>query len=61
MCASDFLDGTPNCSRVSACLTGARMVGDLDDPASDISRKIAEKNAQTLSGFGTSPKIYYVR
>ena len=61
MCASDFLDGTPNCSCVSACLTGARMVGDLDDPTSDISKKIAEKNAQTLSGYGTSPKIYYVR
>ena len=60
LCASDFLDGTPNCSCVSACLTNCRMVGDLDDPNSEISRAIVELNALSLTG-DPKAKIYYVR
>ena len=61
LCASDFTDGTPNCSCVSACLTDARMVGDLDDPNSEISKAIVELNAQPLAGDLTKSKLFYVR
>lgn len=61
LCAVDFLDGTPNCSCVSACLTNCRMVGDLDDPTSDISKAIVEKNAQPLNANLSAAKIFYVR
>lgn len=61
LCAAQLLeDGTPNCSCVSACLTGCRMVGDLDDPDSEISQAILKLNAQPLTG-DPNAKIYYVR
>lgn len=59
LCAAEFGD-EPNCSCVSACLTGARMVGDLDDPTSEISKAIVALNAQPLTG-DPKAKIFYVR
>ena len=53
--------GTKMCSCVEACLTGARMFGDLDDPDSDISKEIVATNAQPIAGDLTESKIYYVR
>lgn len=60
LCASDFGEDEPNCSCVSACLTHARMVGDLDDPESEISKAIVAMNAQPLTG-DPKAKIFYVR
>ena len=53
--------GTKMCSCVEACLTGARMFGDLDDPASDISKEIVAMNAQPIAGDLTKAKVFYVR
>lgn len=53
--------GTKMCSCVEACLTGARMFGDLDDPESAISQEIAKTNAQPIAGDLTKSKVFYVR
>ena len=45
---------------VTCCPTRARTFGDLDDPDSDVSRLIREKNAyQLLPERGTNPKVHY--
>lgn len=61
LCTVAALDGTPMCSCVEACLTGARIFGDLDDPNSEVSRAIANLNALPLAGDLTKSKIFYVR
>ncbi len=53
--------GTKMCTCVEACLTGARLFGDLDDPDSEISREIIATGAQPLKGDLTKAKVYYVR
>ena len=53
--------GAKMCSCVEACLTGARMFGDLDDPDSDISKEIVATNAQPIAGDLTKSKVFYVR
>ena len=53
--------GTKMCTCVEACLTGARIFGDLDDPNSEIVKEIARTNAQPIAGDLTKSKIYYVR
>ena len=53
--------GTKMCSCVEACLTNARIFGDLDDPESDISKEIAATNAQPIAGDLTKSKVFYVR
>ncbi len=50
---------TPACDLV--CPVGARVFGDLDDPNSEVSKKISEKNAKPIKEeFGTKPQVYYV-
>jgi Fe-S-cluster-containing dehydrogenase component len=50
---------TPACDLV--CPVQARMFGDIDDPNSDIAKRIRETNAvQLRKQFGTSPQVYYV-
>jgi phenylacetyl-CoA:acceptor oxidoreductase subunit 1 len=52
-------DATPAC--VVACPTGARMFGDLNDPNSPISQKLAKTHSKRLrEEMGTSPRVYYV-
>ena len=61
LCAAELsAQGAPNCSCVSACLTGCRMVGDLDTPDSDIAQAVVSLNARTLTGDPRAT-IYYVR
>lgn len=60
-CTVSAEDGVKMCSCVEACLTGARMFGDLDDPDSEISKAIVELNARPIAGKLTEAKIYYVR
>lgn len=46
---------------VTACPTGVRIFGDLDDPNSELSLAIAETGAQPIAGDLTKAKLYYVR
>ena len=52
---------TPSNTCVTACVTGCRIFGDLDDPECELSRAIVEKNAQPIMGDLTKSKIFYVR
>ena len=61
LCAVSGVDGSHGCTCVDVCPTQARLVGDLDDPDSEISRTIARRNAQPLSAGLTKAKIYYAR
>ena len=46
---------------VQTCITKSRWFGDLDDPDSEISRKIRELGARPLKEeYGTHPSVYYV-
>jgi len=52
-------DATPMCA--VACIANAIVFGDLDDPASRVSRLILERRAQVLMPeCGTTPSVYYV-
>ena len=52
-------DATPAC--VVTCPTGARMFGDLNNPESIVSKKLAESSYYRLrEGLGTNPRVYYL-
>jgi phenylacetyl-CoA:acceptor oxidoreductase subunit 1 len=52
-------DATPMCA--VACIAGAIVFGDLDDPESRASRMVAELGAVPLMPeCGTAPSVYYV-
>lgn len=60
-CASRLDEGLrPSCAE--GCLTGAIMFGDLDDPASDVSRALSEPRVRLRlrEELGTRPSIYYL-
>ncbi len=47
---------------VASCPTHALIFGDLDDPDSEISRRIREKNARPLKPkFKTRPRVFYTK
>ena len=49
------------CSCVEACLTNARIFGDLDDPDSEVSKLLASREyTQLHTEFGTKPSVYYL-
>lgn len=46
---------------VDVCPTGARVFGDLDDPASEVTRLVENEGAvQLLADLGTEPNVFYV-
>ena len=52
-------EATPSC--VNTCQARALTFGDLDDPNSEVSKIIREKNAfQLHPEYGTDPSIYYI-
>ena len=59
LCKERTDDGDePMC--VVCCPTHARIFGDLDDPNSEVSRAIRERNGYVLlPEQGTSPKVHY--
>lgn len=60
LCAHRVIRGEePAC--VKACVYGARVFGDVNDPHSEVSKLIARKHGQVLlAELGTKPAIYYV-
>ena len=48
-------------SCVTACPTGARIFGDLDDPDCELVKEIAATHAAPIAGDLTKSKVYYVR
>ena len=58
---SNYTSGTEMCSCVTACPTGARIFGDLDDPLSDIAKKVADVGGEALfADLGLNPSVLYV-
>ena len=59
LCAQRIDQGQqPFC--VDACVWGARVFGDLNDPNSELSKAIAERHgAPALAELGTKPSVYY--
>lgn len=52
-------EATPAC--VNICMCKARVFGDLEDPESNVSRLIRERNGYCLHPeFSTRPSIYYI-
>jgi len=52
-------EATPMCA--VACIAGAIVFGDLDDPASRVSRLIKERGAvQLMPELGTQPSVFYL-
>jgi tetrathionate reductase subunit B len=46
---------------VLACPVGARIIGDLNDPESEISRIIGENRVAVLKPeLGNEPRVYYL-
>ena len=60
-CAVQTENGTTSCTCVEACVWLARIFGDLDDPNSELSKAIVERDAHPIAGDLTRAKIYYVR
>lgn len=61
-CADRVAKGKPP-SCVEKCPGGAIVFGDLDDPASDVSKKIISAKAKPLIAkmAATKPKVYYIK
>ena len=52
-------DATPAC--VNVCPVNARLFGDLNDPASPVSRALAVRRSFRLrEDLGTNPRVYYI-
>ena len=52
-------DATPVC--VNSCIAGALHFGDVEDPASNVSRLLAENHFFRMhEELGTGPSIYYL-
>lgn len=60
-CAHRLAEGRPPAC-VETCPTGARAFGDLDDPASDVSRAVAEAGRVDVltPATGAEPHLFYL-
>ncbi len=58
---SNYEHGTQMSTCVTACPTGVRIFGDLDDPDSELVQEINRTHAEPIAGDMTKSKVYYVR
>lgn len=60
-CAHRLLEGKePAC--VTTCIGKSRIFGDLDDPASNVSKLLRDQDASVLLvEAGTHPRVYYIK
>jgi Fe-S-cluster-containing dehydrogenase component len=61
LCVADNQDSDHATDCVNACPAHVRIFGDLDDPDSEVSKAIAETNAQKLAPLMSDANFYYVR
>lgn len=61
LCTQYAKEGSGMTTCVTACPTGVRIFGDLDDPESEVSKAIAATNAKPIAGDLTKSKFFYVR
>lgn len=58
---SNYENGTAMSTCVTACPTGVRIFGDLDDPDCELVKEINRTHAEPIAGDITKSKVYYVR
>ena len=58
---SNYENGTKMATGVTACPTGVRIFGDLDDPDCELVKEINRTHAEPIAGDLTESKVYYVR
>ena len=58
---SNYENGTKMSTCVTACPTGVRIFGDLDDPDCELVKEINRTHAEPIAGDVTKSKVYYVR
>ena len=58
---SNYENGTKMATCVTACPTGVRIFGDLDDPDCERVKEINRTHAEPIAGDLTESKVYYVR
>ena len=61
-CAHRIDQGVYEPACVETCPAKCRFFGDLDDPQSEVSQRVRNKNAQQpREEYGTKPSVYYLR
>ena len=61
LCTASAQEGSAMSSCVEVCPVKARIFGDLDNPESELSKAIVERNAMPLAGDLTQANVWYVR
>ena len=61
-CAHRIDQGVYEPACVETCPANCRFFGDLDDPQSEVSQRVRNRNAQQpREEYGTKPSVYYLR
>jgi len=62
LCVHRLENGIPTTSCQEVCPTGSIVVGNLNDPTSEVSRLLATRGHDTLHPeYGTTPRLFYLK